>query len=592
MHTYADVFYALKGKEYCLLFYMDKIFDFMSWSLSAVELDSIVLSVVTLLRDFGHTFSEGELFRLYSMEFVELAMEKLDGLDDEISFTYTATVSEFLQCPVCTEPLYEPQRLDNCGHTFCSSCLNEWFTKQRTCPECRGPVKALTPADRIVRNLLDALDVTCNACKVTGPRGRHNDFECQLTEATSYLNQEIESTSIDPSKWPKVEKLLKKMRENPSQFKKLIAVLTKRNSEVKCVGKHAACIDILGKLDGSRQALALATHLPTLIPFLVAGCDSVCNCTDDVLLSLVENYFLPFYPHALDCLGIAICHRLERLELDNKKMADGISTVSRILESVLGRFSKSTDIVDKLQSCVIKLVRSSSPSVVQECVAVANIIIKNGKNGLQGQRLIKLLEFITEICTIAPMEFRLYSKGYLELVGGYFRKESITGTVQTCMACASCLESILKVLGSDVIPWLDALMKLLDSVWRPATFGVSTVVINHDYINAILRVYLKILSTLKSRERFLLHHLEQIFLFMSWFAVAIPLKQIAVNILTLLRDIGYAFPRGELYRLYSMKFIALIMEKLNGIEQTLIDPKLKLDTEAAIKRQLIPITQL
>ncbi|KAJ3078260.1 hypothetical protein HDU99_000682, partial [Rhizoclosmatium hyalinum] len=57
-------------------------------------------------------------------------------------------------------------------------------------------------------------------------------------------------------------------------------------------------------------------------------------------------------------------------------------------------------------------------------------------------------------------------------------------------------------------------------------------------------------------------------------------------------EIGHAFPRGELYRLYSMKFIALIMEKLNGIEQTLIDPKLKLDTEAAIKRQLIPITQL
>ncbi|ERF70415.1 hypothetical protein EPUS_05234 [Endocarpon pusillum Z07020] len=64
-----------------------------------------------------------------------------------------------LICSICTETLYQPLTLIDCLHTFCGSCLKEWFTfeynKVRsssssssssrsntyTCPTCRAPVK-------------------------------------------------------------------------------------------------------------------------------------------------------------------------------------------------------------------------------------------------------------------------------------------------------------------------------------------------------------------------------------------------------------------------------------------------------------------
>ena len=60
-----------------------------------------------------------------------------------------------LVCFICTEVLYQPLTLIDCLHTFCGSCLKEWFSHQHrkashshtppsnpyTCPTCRAPVK-------------------------------------------------------------------------------------------------------------------------------------------------------------------------------------------------------------------------------------------------------------------------------------------------------------------------------------------------------------------------------------------------------------------------------------------------------------------
>lgn len=60
-----------------------------------------------------------------------------------------------LVCFICTEVLYQPLTLLDCLHTFCGSCLKEWFSHQYrkavhshsssanpyTCPTCRSPVK-------------------------------------------------------------------------------------------------------------------------------------------------------------------------------------------------------------------------------------------------------------------------------------------------------------------------------------------------------------------------------------------------------------------------------------------------------------------
>lgn len=47
-----------------------------------------------------------------------------------------------ITCRICIRPLYEPYTI-SCGHTFCYSCLLQWFEKDRnlkTCPDCRAKV--------------------------------------------------------------------------------------------------------------------------------------------------------------------------------------------------------------------------------------------------------------------------------------------------------------------------------------------------------------------------------------------------------------------------------------------------------------------
>lgn len=47
-----------------------------------------------------------------------------------------------LTCRVCIRPLYEPYTI-SCGHTFCYTCLRQWFDRdraQKTCPDCRSKV--------------------------------------------------------------------------------------------------------------------------------------------------------------------------------------------------------------------------------------------------------------------------------------------------------------------------------------------------------------------------------------------------------------------------------------------------------------------
>ncbi|BAE59672.1 unnamed protein product [Aspergillus oryzae RIB40] len=70
-----------------------------------------------------------------------------------------------LVCSICTELLYQPLTLLDCLHTFCGSCLKEWFSVQAsrhrssssarfTCPSCRAVVRETRP-NATVTTLLD-----------------------------------------------------------------------------------------------------------------------------------------------------------------------------------------------------------------------------------------------------------------------------------------------------------------------------------------------------------------------------------------------------------------------------------------------------
>ncbi|RDH27358.1 hypothetical protein BDQ94DRAFT_163679 [Aspergillus welwitschiae] len=70
-----------------------------------------------------------------------------------------------LTCSICTDLLYQPLTLLDCLHTFCGSCLKEWFSAQAsrarssssvrfTCPSCRAVVRETRP-NATVTTLLD-----------------------------------------------------------------------------------------------------------------------------------------------------------------------------------------------------------------------------------------------------------------------------------------------------------------------------------------------------------------------------------------------------------------------------------------------------
>ncbi|KAI9691727.1 MAG: hypothetical protein M1822_007799 [Bathelium mastoideum] len=68
-----------------------------------------------------------------------------------------------LTCSICTEVLFEPLTLLDCLHTFCGSCLKDWFSFQAskassprpyTCPSCRASVRD-TKRNAQVTTLLD-----------------------------------------------------------------------------------------------------------------------------------------------------------------------------------------------------------------------------------------------------------------------------------------------------------------------------------------------------------------------------------------------------------------------------------------------------
>ncbi|KAI5254600.1 hypothetical protein E4T42_02322 [Aureobasidium subglaciale] len=57
-----------------------------------------------------------------------------------------------LSCSICTDVLYRPLTLLDCLHTFCGSCLREWFAWQASsrghvysCPACRAAVRDTRP---------------------------------------------------------------------------------------------------------------------------------------------------------------------------------------------------------------------------------------------------------------------------------------------------------------------------------------------------------------------------------------------------------------------------------------------------------------
>merc|ERR1712141_440719 len=49
-------------------------------------------------------------------------------------------LEEELKCCICMDVYIHATALD-CGHMFCSKCIEDWMQNQHSCPQCRTKVK-------------------------------------------------------------------------------------------------------------------------------------------------------------------------------------------------------------------------------------------------------------------------------------------------------------------------------------------------------------------------------------------------------------------------------------------------------------------
>lgn len=89
---------------------------------------------------------------------------------------------EELQCKICTFPCLDPVVLPCCENLTCRACLRD-----KSCPFDRAPIKSLKEPQRIIRNMLERVEVQCLACQLIMKRGlkgevfqKHVDQDCPL----------------------------------------------------------------------------------------------------------------------------------------------------------------------------------------------------------------------------------------------------------------------------------------------------------------------------------------------------------------------------------------------------------------------------
>ncbi|KAH8815252.1 hypothetical protein F5884DRAFT_171199 [Xylogone sp. PMI_703] len=94
---------------------------------------------------------------LASKEVMEVPAAKTDA-ELVLAFKSDLTsIRSLVTCSICDQLLYEPWTL-SCGHTYCYSCLCNWFVpnrRKKTCPECRTKVKQVPAPAFLVKQMVE-----------------------------------------------------------------------------------------------------------------------------------------------------------------------------------------------------------------------------------------------------------------------------------------------------------------------------------------------------------------------------------------------------------------------------------------------------
>ncbi len=101
-------------------------------------------------------------------------MEEYGGHEVE----FIDSIPDRYKCTVCTRVLKDPELTVCCGQHFCSTCLQQWFTKQhkKSCPHCRNEAPKFKHVEnKGLKSEINELKIFCpnktHGCSWTGELG-------------------------------------------------------------------------------------------------------------------------------------------------------------------------------------------------------------------------------------------------------------------------------------------------------------------------------------------------------------------------------------------------------------------------------------
>lgn len=81
---------------------------------------------------------------------------------------FSSNVDEEFLCSICVLVIENPVQTP-CEHLFCIKCIRDWLCVNKTCPVDSRPLTAdnLSEPNRVLRNLLNRLDIKCDFGRTT-----------------------------------------------------------------------------------------------------------------------------------------------------------------------------------------------------------------------------------------------------------------------------------------------------------------------------------------------------------------------------------------------------------------------------------------
>jgi len=107
-----------------------------------VESHPLLLNLLEVLLVFGKTTSTNAL-KFSKIPYIHFhwCCDCSEDMGFDVN-RFEGDVDEELICTICSSVLENPLQAPQCEHAFCSACINEWLTRQPTCPVDRASISA------------------------------------------------------------------------------------------------------------------------------------------------------------------------------------------------------------------------------------------------------------------------------------------------------------------------------------------------------------------------------------------------------------------------------------------------------------------